>query len=74
MSLIAVMATSVSAYAVRSSSLASGACTRPCSSSSIPVMSGIRWSVAISATARLRSASSASTASASVPDPAGTTR
>jgi hypothetical protein len=42
MSLIALIATSVSAYAVRRRSLASGACRRTSSSTSVPVISGIR--------------------------------
>ncbi len=44
MSLIARIATSVSAYAVSSSSFAPGAWARACSSSSMPVISGMRWS------------------------------
>ena len=48
--MIAAIATSVSAYAVSSSCLASGASSRDSPSSSIPVFSGIRWSLTISAT------------------------
>ena len=59
MSLIALIATSVSAYAVSSTSLASGACRRACSRNSTPVISGMRWSDAISATGRSRRANSA---------------
>ena len=42
MSLIALMATSVSAYAVSSTSLAVGAWVCACCNSSIPVIFGIR--------------------------------
>ena len=74
MSLIAVMAASVSAYAVSSSSFASGACGRAWVSISTPVIWGIRWSVTISATGWSRSASRASTSSASGPDVVRTIR
>src|SRR6516165_40977 len=73
MSLMALMATSVSAYAVSSTSLASGASGRACSRNSTPVITGIRWSEAISATWRSRKANSDRTLMASAPDRAGTT-
>ncbi len=47
---MAVIAASVSAYAVSSTSFASGACDRACSKNSMPDISGIRWSLAIRAT------------------------
>ena len=65
MSLIALIATSVSAYAVRSSIFAPGAWVRPCWSISIPVISGIRWSAAINATGSSRRVSLVSSSSAS---------
>ncbi len=68
MSLIALIATSVSAYAVSSKNLASGAWLRAWPSISMPVISGIRWSLAISATGRSRSTSSARISSASAPE------
>ena len=74
MSLMAAMATSVSAYAVSSNSFASGACTREAANSSVPVIRGIRWSEAISATGSSRSASRASASSASAPDVTPITR
>ena len=74
MSLIALMATSVSAYAVSSRNFAPGAWARACSSISMPVISGIRWSAAIKATGSSRRASRVSTPSASGPDVARTTR
>ena len=74
MSLIALMATSVSAYAVSSRNLAPGAWVRACSSSSMPVISGIRWSAAINATGSSRRASRVSTPSASGPEVARTMR
>ncbi len=74
MSLIALIATSVSAYAVSSSSLASGDWRRTSASISIPVIPGIRWSEATRATDRSRRVSSASTSSAWAPDVAGMTR
>ena len=57
MSLIALIATSVSAYAVSSTRLAPGVIARDRSSSSMPVIPGIRWSDTISATGRSRPAS-----------------
>jgi hypothetical protein len=51
MSLIALIATSVSAYAVRSSNFEPGAWLGASWSISMPVISGIRWSAAINATA-----------------------
>ena len=76
MSLIAWIATSVSAYAVSSSRLAPWASPRSWAAASVsmPVIRGIRWSTAISATGRSRSASSASTSRASSPDEARTIR
>ena len=74
MSLIAWMATSVSAYAVSSSSFAPGAWVRDSASISMPVIFGIRWSAAISATCSSRSAIRASTARASGPEVALTMR
>ena len=50
MSLIALIATSVSAYAVSSTSLAPGAVAFERASSSMPVISGMRWSDTIRAT------------------------
>ena len=74
MSLIAAIATSVSAYAVRRSNLVPGDWSRTWASISIPVISGIRWSEATSATDRSRRVSSASSESASAPEVAGMTR
>ena len=71
---MAVIAASVSAYAVSSSSFASGACGRAWASISTPVIRGIRWSVTSNATGSSRSASRASTSSASAPDVVRTTR
>ena len=74
MSLIAVIATSVSAYAVSSRRLASGAWVATWASSSMPVIRGIRWSESTSATGSERSANDASSSSAWSPDVAGSTR
>ncbi len=74
MSLIAVIATSVSAYAVSSRNFASGACVRACSSISMPVIRGIRWSATIIATGSSRSASRVSTSRPPAPEVARTTR
>ena len=73
---MAWIATSVSAYAVSSSRLAPGACPSSWARASIsmPVIRGIRWSTAISATGRSRSPSSARTSRASSPDDARTMR
>ena len=73
---MAWMATSVSAYAVSSTRLAPAASPRASASAStsMPVIRGIRWSTATSATGRSRSASSASASSASSPDEARTMR
>ena len=72
MSLIALIATSVSAYAVSSRIFAPRAWSRAWESSSIPVISGIRWSAAINATGSSRRASLVSTTSASAPEVAPT--
>src|SRR3954447_8678076 len=74
MSLIALMATSVSAYAVSRSFFASGTIAMARPSSSIPVISGIRWSVAMRATGRSFNASSDNSSSASAPEVTHTTR
>ena len=74
MSLIALIATSVSAYAVSSRRLATGATFCDSSSSSIPVFSGIRWSLTISATGSLRNARAESSSSAWAADVADSTR
>jgi hypothetical protein len=74
MSLIALIATSVSAYAVSRRNFAPGVCVRACSSISMPVISGIRWSAAINATGSSRSASLVNTLSACAPEVAPTTR
>ncbi len=68
------MATSVSAYAVSSSSFAPGAWSRAWASIWMPVILGIRWSAAIKATCSPRKAILASTVSASAPDVALTMR
>ena len=65
---MARIATSVSAYAVSSSSFVPGVSRRTCSSISMPVISGIRWSETTSATGRSRSASCPSVSSASGPE------
>ena len=74
MSLIAWIATSVSAYAVRSSNLESGDCRRTSRSTSMPVISGIRWSVTTAATGRSLRARSAMSSKASRPEVARSTR
>ena len=73
---MAWMATSVSAYAVSRTRLAPTAYPRAWASpsTSMPVIRGIRWSTAISATGRSRSVSSASTSRASSPEEARTSR
>ena len=74
MSLMAWIATPVSAYAVSSSRLAPSARPRSWAAArvSIPVIRGIRWSTASRATGRSRRASSASTSRASSPEVART--
>ena len=74
MSLIAVIAASVSAYAVSSSIFASGAWSLAWASISTPVICGIRWSVTRSATGSSRSASRPITSRASAPDVVRTMR
>ena len=74
MSLIAAIATSVSAYAVSSSRLACGASCSDSPSSSIPVISGIRWSLTIRATGSARSTRDLSSSSAWAADVADSTR
>ena len=74
MSLIARIATSVSAYAVSSSSLESGDCWRTSFSTSMPVIPGIRWSLTTAATGRSLSTWSARISSASAPEVARSTR
>jgi len=72
MSLIALIATSVSAYAVSSRYFAPGAWARACLSISMPVICGIRWSATINATGWSRRATLASTDNASGPEVART--
>ncbi len=74
MSLIALIATSVSAYAVSSSCFAPGAYALACLSISIPVIWGIRWSAAIKATGSSRRWSVLSAVRASGPEEARTMR
>ena len=74
MSLIAWIATSVSAYAVSSTSLESGDCCRTSCSTSIPVIPGIRWSETTAAIGRSLRSWSARISSASAPDVARSTR
>ncbi len=74
MSLIAWIATSVSAYAVSSISLESGEFRRTSRSTSMPVISGIRWSETTAATGRSLRARSAISSRASPPEVARRTR
>ena len=73
MSLIALIATSVSAYAVSNRSRVSGETSRTAAITSMPVIPGIRWSDTTRATRRSCSASRERWVSASAPEVARTT-